>query len=94
MLEALAACAPVVTLPSRQSVPRLAAGMYQAMDLTDLVVGSEGEYVQVTVRLARDEVYRRRVSGEICARKGLLYASAQAEEEWARLLTRLAARAG
>jgi hypothetical protein len=46
-LESLSVCTPVITLPSRQSVPQLAAGMIQTMlgfngDDKDLSGGREG----------------------------------------------------
>lgn len=50
-LESLAVCTPVVTYPSRQTVPELAAGMLRKLALPSsvsaaLIVGSVDEYVE------------------------------------------------
>jgi hypothetical protein len=59
-LEALAVCTPVVTLPHKQSVPSLAAGMLHAMEMDSyteglLVVDSARQYVANVVDLLSDD---------------------------------------
>jgi hypothetical protein len=59
-LEALAVCTPVVTLPSGQSVPSLAAGMLQSMEMDSyteslLVADSAAQYMAHVVDLLSDD---------------------------------------
>ncbi len=68
-LEALAVCTPVVTLPLRQTVPHLAAGMLRAMQLDEeveqlLVTENETNYVNSVARLLSDEEGRDVIHSE------------------------------
>jgi protein O-GlcNAc transferase len=86
-LEALAFGTPVVTLPSEQSVPRLAEGMVRAMGgVPGLVAQDEGQYVSLAVDLLRNATWREAVAGEILDRKHRLYSSGEAVGEWSRFL--------
>lgn len=97
-LEALAVCTPVLTLPARQTVPRLAAGMLQALGglaAQWLVAQHEDDMIERAVQLATNHTLRAAVSGDICRRKHVLYSSSggkAAAREWADFLTRAAGR--
>lgn len=93
-LEALSVCSPVVTLPSAQTVPTLAAGMLRAMGgeaLRPLVAANEEAYVETAVQLASNATWRAEVRREICDRKHVLYSSKKAVKEWAAFLKRAVA---
>ena len=91
-LEAFAACRAVVTLPARQSVPRLAAGMLQRARVPELIARDEAEYVAIARRLRRDGAWRRSIEARLCAARGALFANHSAVDEWARFLLRVAGR--
>ena len=85
-LEAFAACRAVVTLPARQSVPRLAAGMLPRARVPELIARDEAEYVAIARRLRRDGAWRRSIEARLCAARGALFANHSAVDEWARFL--------
>ena len=92
-LEALAQCKPVLTVPSAQSVPRLAAGMLARIGLADdLVAPSETAWVDAAVALGTNATLRADVEARTCARQAELFDDREAADEWARVLRRVAAR--
>lgn len=91
-LEAFGSCKAVVTLPSRQTVPRLTAGMIARMGGNlerDLIANDVEEYADVVSRLSEDDGYRRSVEDEICRRRHVLYEQHDAVEEWESFLFRV-----
>lgn len=56
-LETLATGVPVVTLPSRFVRARLTSGLYSIMGMDDLVADDGDTYVNLAVRLARDDTF-------------------------------------
>lgn len=82
-LEAFAECKAVVTLPSRQTVPRLTAGMIGRMGLErELIANDIERYVDIVSRLLKEDGYRRSVEEEICRRREVLYEQDDTVEEW------------
>lgn len=71
--EALAMGTPVVTLPGELLRNRITQALYRKARYTDLVVGSEAEYVEQAVRLGTDAAYRHSVRERISASCGVLY---------------------
>ena len=63
--EALVAGTPVVALPGAYMRSRVTLGLYRRMGMTDLVAQDADAYVEIAVRLARDEAFhaemRRRI---------------------------------
>ena len=51
-LEAFSLGKPVVTLPDKQSVPRLTEGMYAHMGVGELVARSIDEFAELAVRVS------------------------------------------
>ncbi len=65
--ETLVAGTPVVTLPSAFMRGRLTLGLYRRMGLMDLVARDADHYVELAVRLAKDDAFRREMAGRIKA---------------------------
>lgn len=89
-LEALAAGTVVVTVPSRQTVPQLAAGMYRRMGLHDMVSHSAEHAVDRALRLADDKAFRQQELDRLRSRLPLLYEDDGVVDEWQWMLQRLA----
>jgi len=100
-LETLAVCTPVLTLPSLQTVPQLAAGMIAAIDEQEsLVAASVEDMLQKAKQLLyADEQAALEMRQRICDKQDLLYhpnsQSLQDKhavaglDEWNRFLRRL-----
>ena len=58
-MQAVECGLPVVTLEGRFMRGRLAAGIMRRMGLSDMVAGSQEEYIKLVVRLAKDEGYNK-----------------------------------
>jgi predicted O-linked N-acetylglucosamine transferase (SPINDLY family) len=80
----------VVTLPSRQTVVELCAGMLRRMGLTDLIARSLDDYVSLAVRLGTNATRRGWVVRQVQSRVSALYEDAGVVDEWAGVLRRLA----
>jgi predicted O-linked N-acetylglucosamine transferase (SPINDLY family) len=72
-LQAIECGLPVVTRQGRFMRGRLASGILKRMQLDELVVDSEKDYVSLAVRLASEPDYRRHMSMEIAKRRGVLF---------------------
>jgi predicted O-linked N-acetylglucosamine transferase (SPINDLY family) len=98
-LESLAVCTPVVTLPLHQSVPSLAAGMIQRLQLqsvheSKLIMTSKEDYVDISVELLGFN--QRNVShdmiairSEICQRSSVVYNDEASKTDWNNLFKAL-----
>jgi len=102
--EAFAACVPVVTWPSAQTVLPLALGQYRHLGLAgaydDVPRGDSGlglvarnatHYAHLAARLGLDPLFRAHASTRLCARKSRLAGPWPVVDEWAAFL-RTAAR--
>lgn len=86
-LEAFSLCKPVVTLPSRQNVPALTAGMYSSLGIDGLVARDEEEFVSLAVEFANDGAKLKDVSRRICALGDRrLFDGTEAGREWREFL--------
>jgi predicted O-linked N-acetylglucosamine transferase (SPINDLY family) len=90
-LDAFAVCRPVVTLPSAQNVPQLAAGMLRKMNLSSYVADTEQEYIDMARRLLVDTEYRDEFRRSVCERNDVLYSDSSAVQEWEKFLLHAAA---
>lgn len=61
---------PLVTLKGRNFAGRVSESLLNAMNLSELVVGAEADYVGLNIRLATDEAYRRDVASRLDAARG------------------------
>jgi protein O-GlcNAc transferase len=71
--EALALGVPVVTLPSTMLRGRITRALFQQMGMTDCVVQSSKEYIDLAVRLGTDADYRTHLSAKIKAASPVLF---------------------
>jgi protein O-GlcNAc transferase len=65
--ETLAVGTPVVSLPSSFTRGRLTLGLYRRMGLMDLVAQDADHYVELAVRLAKDDAFHHDMTGRIRA---------------------------
>lgn len=56
---------PIVTLKGKKAYNRLASALLESAGLPELIAHSEEEYIEKTVRLINDEVYRNELSQKI-----------------------------
>lgn len=101
-LESLAMCTPVITLPSHQNVPGLAAGMLHRLNTEEsneesekwLIARSLEGYIDNIVSLLGDSAdypspVLQRLKEFVCRNKHLLYNASDAVEAWHNFLTRV-----
>lgn len=92
-LDALACGLPIVTLPGPFMRGRQSAAMLAAMDLPELVVRDEDDYVRRVARVAGDVDYRFDVVARIRAAQGAVFDTAAPVHAFAQHLRDLAAGA-
>lgn len=80
-LEALAAGAAVVTLPSEFLKGRLTHAWYRRLGIKDCIAGTPEEYVDIAVRLGTDQTMRADICSRIKAASHLLFDDRQAVRE-------------
>ncbi len=71
--EGLASGTPLVTLPGRFMIGRMAAGALQRIGVTDTLAASPEEYVESAVRLGTDSAFNQAVRRKILAANHVLY---------------------
>ena len=72
-VQAMECGLPLVTREGRFLRGRLASGVLRRMDLQDLIVPTEAEYVDLVIRLVTDRPYRARIRHEIEQRRSVLF---------------------
>ncbi len=72
-MQAIDCALPIVTREGRFMRGRLASGVLRRMGLHELVADSENGYVDLAVRLVRDQPYRDEIRREIIRRREVLY---------------------
>lgn len=80
-LEALAAGAVVVTLPSEFLKGRLTYAWYRRLGIKDCIAGTPEEYVDIAVRLGTDQTMRAGIRSRIKSASHLLFDDQQAVRE-------------
>lgn len=86
-LEALAVGTPVVTMPTRMQRGRHAFGIYQRMQYEACIAKSPQHYVEIALRLGKDEQYREVVRADILSRNAVLYEDLQVVREFERFFS-------
>jgi len=79
--DALAAGAPVVTLPGQFHRGRYTLACYRKMGILDAVAASAGDYVETALRLAGDRHALRHLGDQIRDGSGVLFDDAAAVRE-------------
>ena len=77
---------PIVTLPGALLRSRITLALYRKMQLTDCVVDSAEQYVDLAVRLGTDAEYRRSISDKIDAASSVLFEDSAEVRELERAL--------
>jgi predicted O-linked N-acetylglucosamine transferase (SPINDLY family) len=98
ILESIAVCTPVITSPSLQTVPGLAAGMLQSMDLAKLdllIAENQDDYVDKATLLlgAKNQVVDKelvRLRRKMCEKGHLLFNNTKSIDEWGHFLKNVA----
>ena len=72
-VQAIECGLPLVTREGRFLRGRLASGVLRRMELTELIVQTKGDYVNLVVRLATDREYQAHVRCEIQQRGSILF---------------------
>lgn len=80
---------PVVTLPSRHIHGRFTYGFYTEMEVDELIVKDEDEYVAKALKLGTDKEYRAKWSRIIQERSSLLWEDHKSVKEWEHTLSKL-----
>lgn len=91
-LEAFDFAKPVVCWPSKRMLPgKFTQGFYSIMGLDKLgcCVGSASEYIDITLRLLKDQAYYNFVSGKINERRHMLFEDPDVIREYSQLITKL-----
>ena len=85
-LDAFAAGTPVVTYPKQQTGVQLAAGFYRYMGISDCIVASIQEYIDLAIEIAMNPSTRERISKSILKRHSTIFEDASTAREWERFL--------
>jgi protein O-GlcNAc transferase len=72
-VQAIECGLPVVTREGRFLRGRLASGVLRRMDLTELIVQTKADYVNLVVRLVTDRDYQAHIRQEIQQRRSVLF---------------------
>jgi protein O-GlcNAc transferase len=72
-LESLPAGLPIVTLPGAFMRGRHTAAILTMMEVTETIVSSIDDYVAISVRLARDPIWREQVKNRMSAHRDRVY---------------------
>ena len=83
-LEAFAAGAPVVTLPTALQRGRHTQAMYRTMGISDCIAKDAHDYVGIATKLAAEPDFRRSVSSRIIERNVVLFENDAVTREFER----------
>jgi predicted O-linked N-acetylglucosamine transferase (SPINDLY family) len=72
-LKAIACGLPVVTCPGELMRSRHSAGILQTLGVTETIVTTPADYIDLAVRLAHDPVWRQQLRDRIMVRQDRLY---------------------
>ena len=72
-MQAVECGLPIITREGRFMRGRLASGILRRMGITELIAGTEAEYVNLAVKLAQDAEYRRNICKRIETSRPVLF---------------------
>ncbi|MEZ0373992.1 MAG: tetratricopeptide repeat protein [Candidatus Sericytochromatia bacterium] len=87
--EALAAGTPIVTLPGELLRDRITYALYQRMGLETGIARDRQDFVEIALRLGRDQAFNQAFRSRIAAQRHVLYHNHKAIAELAGLLGQL-----
>jgi predicted O-linked N-acetylglucosamine transferase (SPINDLY family) len=73
-MQAVECGLPIVTRDGRFMRGRLASGILKRMGLQELVAGTEQEYVELALKIIRDDDYRASLRNRLASGRSMLYA--------------------
>jgi protein O-GlcNAc transferase len=88
-LEALAMGTPIVTLPSSFLRDRYTAAWYKAVGVTDCIVETTEQYVELTLRLGQDPALRDSIMARVAERDDQLFGNSRSVDEHQALFEQL-----
>ena len=80
-LEAIACNLPIVTCPGEFMRGRHAYGILRMLEVTETIAYTEEEYIQIAVRLAKDDEWRQLIRDKIADSHHKLYENTQCVEQ-------------
>lgn len=72
-MQAVECALPIVTREGHFMRGNLASGILKRMELPELVINSDEDYIAITVRLAQDTAYRQEIRNRLRAARHLLF---------------------
>src|ERR1035437_10278747 len=72
-MQAVECSLPIVTREGRFMRGKLASGILRRMGMTELIASTEGDYVNLAVKLAQDAEYRRGIRQRIETSRPVLF---------------------
>ena len=90
-LESISMCTPIITNPFKQSVPNLATGMIDKMNLNSsifnlLVVNSDDQYINNIIKIVENKEYNTIIRKHICDQSHILYNDTESIHQWSMFL--------
>ncbi|OHC73772.1 MAG: hypothetical protein A3G18_05185 [Rhodospirillales bacterium RIFCSPLOWO2_12_FULL_58_28] len=83
-IEALTVGTPVVTMPGEMMRTRVCAAICRQIGLTDCIVKTPSEYVDIAVRLGVDKAFQKKTREYILKHNHALFENDEAVREWER----------
>ncbi|HEX7642385.1 MAG TPA: tetratricopeptide repeat protein [Burkholderiaceae bacterium] len=83
-LEAFSVGTPIVTMPTAMQRGRHTYGMYRHMGMLDCVVDNPAQYIELSVKLGTNKIFRDFIKEKILARCHLLYEDIKVVREFER----------
>ncbi len=90
-LEALAMRTPIVTLPSPFLRDRYTAAWYRCVGVTDCIVETKEEYVDLAIRLGQNPIFRSSIMDRVAENDAVLFDNPRAVREHEALFEKLLA---
>lgn len=72
-MQAVECALPIVTREGDFMRGRFASGILKRLDLSELIVTTDREYIELTIRLVRDRTYRKQVKEKMIEMRNILY---------------------
>jgi predicted O-linked N-acetylglucosamine transferase (SPINDLY family) len=77
-MQAVDCALPIVTRRGKFMRGRFASGILKRIGMLELIAGNDEEYVEIVIRLVKDELYRSQVVRKIIAARDILYDDSEA----------------
>jgi predicted O-linked N-acetylglucosamine transferase (SPINDLY family) len=85
-LEGFSLDIPIVTRPSKMINGRFTYGFYKKMGFYDCVANTDEEYVNITTKLLKNQIFFENVKQKINSNKDILFNDQETLDEWEQLM--------